>query len=58
MPIVDTRKDYGELREGAFGMIGQQLHFVLYTIRDGHMRIISLRKANEREFDRWINRAP
>jgi uncharacterized protein len=57
MEIIDNRKDYGEVREGAYGLIGQRLHFVLYTWRDGRMRIIGLRKANKREKAIWINHA-
>ena len=58
MTEPDTRFDYGEPRLIATGMIGDRLHVVIYTERDGRKRIISLRKANSREFDRWITRAP
>ena len=39
----------GELRFLAHGYIGERLHAVIYTIRDGKIRVISLRKANARE---------
>jgi uncharacterized protein len=55
---LDLRQDYGEIRRFALGMIGDRLHAVVYTERNGKTRIISLRKANSREFDQWINRAP
>ena len=54
----DERFDYGEHRLIATGMIGDRLHVVIYTERNGLRRIISLRKANSREFDRWTTRAP
>jgi uncharacterized DUF497 family protein len=31
------------------GMIGTRLHFVVFTQRKGRIRLISLRKANEKE---------
>jgi uncharacterized DUF497 family protein len=55
---TDLRRDYGEVRFFALGMIGDRLHAVAYTERDGRQRIISLRKANRREFEEWTNRAP
>jgi hypothetical protein len=47
--IEDTRKDYGEKRYRALGMIGKRLHAVVYTPRAAGLHIISLRKANRRE---------
>ena len=47
--VEDTRFDYGEPRYQALGFIGQRLHMLVFTrIPDG-FRIISLRKANNRE---------
>ncbi|MEM6728351.1 MAG: BrnT family toxin [Pseudomonadota bacterium] len=45
----DTRRDYGEPRYQALGMIDQRLYLCVFTLRDGQRRIISLRKANRRE---------
>jgi uncharacterized DUF497 family protein len=45
----DTRFDYGEERWIALGMIGNRLHVLIYTIRHGNIRLISLRRANLRE---------
>uniref|UniRef100_E6QSD4 Protein containing DUF497 n=1 Tax=mine drainage metagenome TaxID=410659 RepID=E6QSD4_9ZZZZ len=45
----DVRKNYGERRYLAFGLIGNQLHVVVFTPRADKMRVISLRKANQRE---------
>jgi uncharacterized DUF497 family protein len=49
----DDRKDYGERRQIAYGMIGNRLHVVVFTDRDPVRRIISLRKANRRECDAY-----
>lgn len=47
---VDTREDYGEVREITIGMIaGTVLAVVVHTDRDESIRMISARKANKRE---------
>ena len=46
---VDSRKDYGELREVGFAFIGTRLYCVVFTQRGETFHIISLRKANPRE---------
>jgi uncharacterized DUF497 family protein len=51
--IDDTRRDYGERRMIAFGMIGDRLRVCVYTQRGEVYRIISLRKANRKEVRRW-----
>ncbi len=56
VPLPDNRRDYGEVREGVYGLIGDRLHVLVLTLRDGAMRIISLRKANEREQRQWTIR--
>lgn len=50
---MDERFDYGEERKVALGMIGERLYFIAYTERGTARRLISLRKANERERQRW-----
>lgn len=46
----DTRKDYGEQRFIAMGMIADRLHALVFTPRgEDVIRVISLRKANSRE---------
>lgn len=47
----DTRRDYSEIRMVAFVPIGTRLYCVVYVDRENDRRIISLRKANQREFD-------
>ena len=49
----DTRKDYGEPRMGAIGYIGLRLYYVAFVDRDNVRRITSLRKANQREINRY-----
>jgi uncharacterized protein len=49
----DLRFDYGEKRYIAIGYIGNRLHAVTYTDRNGKTRIIGLRKANAKERIRY-----
>jgi uncharacterized protein len=49
----DTRRDYGEQRYRAFGFIENRLHALVFTPREGAIRVISLRKANRREVVRY-----
>jgi uncharacterized protein len=51
--LVDRRKDYGETRFRAFGRIDGRLHCLVFTWRAPKLRIISLRKANDREERRY-----
>lgn len=46
----DNRKDYGEVRINAVGYIGERLHVLCFKpLKDDTFRVISPRKANERE---------
>lgn len=47
--LEDTRKDYDERRYQALGMIGEFLHMLVFTPREGTVHVISLRRANHRE---------
>ena len=47
--MADDRKDYGEERFITVGFIDARMVYVAWTPRDGAFRIISMRKANERE---------
>ncbi len=51
--LEDIRRDYGETRIVAFGYLGPRLHCVVYTLRGAAIRVISLRKANRKEIQRW-----
>ena len=52
----DDRRDYGEARFKATGMIDGRLFITIFTPRGERFRLISLRKANEREKRAWANR--
>ena len=49
----DRRSDYGEPRQIGYGPIGHRLYCVVFVDRGDTRRIISLRKANNREIDRY-----
>jgi uncharacterized protein len=49
----DTRRDYGETRWICLVPIGTRIHAAIVVPRDGAIRVISLRKANNREIDRY-----
>lgn len=46
---LDTRRDYGEERYQLYGHIEGRLYVVVWTLRNDVIRIISARKANQRE---------
>lgn len=55
---VDGRRQYGEIREVAFGLIEGILHQVVFTRRLDEMRVISLRRASRREriqYNLWVD---
>lgn len=45
----DFRHDYGEPRQSALVLLGTRLYFIAFVERNEGRRIISLRKANNRE---------
>jgi uncharacterized DUF497 family protein len=51
--VEDLRKDYGERRYQALGLIGDRLHMMVFTPRANKAHVISLRKANKREVKRY-----
>ena len=53
--LEDTRAAYGEIRIRAMGLVKGRLHVAVLTERAGHLRLISLRKANKREQRQWEN---
>ena len=50
--IVDNRRDYGEPRFRALGRIDGVPHAIAYTLRGETMRLISFRRAHEKELGR------
>lgn len=58
MVLKDQRWDYGEVRFQLLGEVEQRLLFVVYTVRrSSAIRIISARKANQREVRIYENSA-
>ena len=51
--VMDDRRDYGEVRFNAFGLIAGRLYACTYTKRGSVYRIISLRKASRQEQRLW-----
>jgi uncharacterized protein len=51
--VADTRRDYGERRFQALRLIAERLHVLVFTPRSGKTHVISLRKANKREVERY-----
>ena len=49
LTVSDDRRDYGEKRYISIGFLEGEMVVVVWTPRSGLRRIISLRKANERE---------
>lgn len=47
--VADLRNSQTEIRLNAFGLIGDRLHHVTFTIRRTTVWVISLRKANNKE---------
>ena len=53
LTVADTRLDYGEDRFMTVGYLDGRMVVVVWTMRGTSRRIISLRKANEREQDAY-----
>jgi hypothetical protein len=53
--MPDIRRDYGELRMIGYAPIGDRIYCVVFVDRDEERRIISLRKANDREVKRYAS---
>jgi uncharacterized DUF497 family protein len=51
--VEDLRREYGEQRFQALGLIAGRLHALVFTPRTGRVHVISLRKANRREMKRY-----
>ena len=50
---LDDRREYGELRQVALAPMHDRLWVVVFTDRPEGRRVISLRKANLREYRRY-----
>ena len=51
--IEDDRRDYGETRWQTFGTIEGRLVTLIWTPRDAARHIISMRKCNDRERQKY-----
>ena len=51
--FADTRRDYGEQRMISVGFLNDRMTVVVWTYQGNTRRIISMRKANEREIDQY-----
>lgn len=58
LEIPDRRRDYGEVRVRAIGIVRNVVLACVYTDRDGRRRIISLRVANGKERDAYRTAYP
>ena len=50
---IDGRGDYGEERFGLLGLYGRAVLYVAYTERGDNIRIITARRAERHEQDRY-----
>jgi uncharacterized DUF497 family protein len=51
--VMDARFDYGEDRFVSFGYSGADLYVCVYVVREDTIRLISVRRANDRETRRY-----
>jgi uncharacterized DUF497 family protein len=58
LDVEDTRRAYGEQRRLTLGHIEGRVYAVAYTVGGTVMRLISARKANEREQRRYHETLP
>lgn len=47
----DHRQNYGEVRMRALGYLGQRVHALVFVETELGIRVISFRKANQREVE-------
>lgn len=50
---IDGRRDYGEIRYQALGVVAGRVHALCFAPSPGGIRVISFRKANPREVKRY-----
>jgi uncharacterized DUF497 family protein len=53
LTLEDDRRDYGEIRYQTFGLLNDRLVALVWTPRGEARHIISMRKANEREQEKF-----
>lgn len=52
--MVDDRAEYGETRYIGYGRIDGLPRCLIFTLRDGEVRPISLRRAHAKEYHRHV----
>jgi len=50
---IDARQDYGETRQVALGFLDDRMHVLCFTETLAGIRVISFRRANAREVNRY-----
>lgn len=53
LDVVDDRRDYGETRMISVGHLRGRMVVLVWTPRGGDRHVISMRKANDREQERY-----
>jgi uncharacterized DUF497 family protein len=53
--VIDNRHEYGETRYITIAKIDNRLYVVAFTLRSSIIRLISARKANNKEVKRYEN---
>jgi len=56
LALEDTRRDYGERRLQVLALLAGRLHMAVVTFRGDVVHVISLRKANGKEIERYDRR--
>lgn len=56
LTFPDLRNEYGEERFISIGLIEGRMVYIAWTLRNGVYRIISMRKANDREQKKYGSR--
>ena len=54
--LIDDREDYGEPRHITYGYLDRRMVLLAWTYRGTRRRIITMRKANEREQRKYGSR--
>lgn len=53
LDVLDVRADYEEERFVSYGLVGGRVWVCVFTLRGDVRRLISVRKANDRETERY-----
>lgn len=52
--VIDDRRDYQETRYRALGLLNDRVHCLVFTETVDGIRVISFRKANQREVKLYV----